>query len=749
MTREKFDIKIIREYELKADNEPVSYIDQYQSKAKYNANPHGKLDDVYYAKALIAAGKLKEAKKFIKDQLQDTKISQDYFCLSKYHLYMYRIYEISNKTEKSRQHLLLSLEHLKRISAPFLAVEVGIHELIFNLDKYDQVYCEKKVQSLMREATALDDVRLKLELHLLNGYVYNKNNMLEQAYHEFQTILEMIKSQNFPNITVRTTINLVPILTDFNKIDKADRLMKAAIQIATVKGYTNLLMHLRLNYGRLLVRMQDHEHAIRQYLHSAKHMTQTGLNQPTSAVNIYNNLANAYRRTGDYNNSLAYHDKSKAIAIKIGDKNLEMISNLNIANTLMEQRSLGEAEQHLNQAIEYFSQKKLYSNLAAAYRCAYGIADRQDDLGKSVKALLELDIVNQKYIREVFSTHAEKYQARIQALQKEYTKLKNMTQINAIQSEDDYGFLGNNPAIKSVLANAQSAAQHPTANVLIRGESGTGKELVARIVHFYGSTAHKPFIAVNASAISAGLLESELFGHKKGSFTGAIADKKGKFELAHLGSLFLDEISEMPVESQVKLLRAIETRKLTPVGSEREIGFSCRVISATNTDLADLIGKGSFRLDLYHRLNTVEIHIPPLRERKEDIQLLTDHYIRKFSDDFALPLPVITPEFYLRLENYRFPGNVRELKNIIERIFILKFKKVWGADLLDDLINQIPTSDTIEESLDYRLEHLEKNGIIAALNKANWVQKKAALILNMSESTLTRRIKQYEITKPI
>lgn len=307
-------------------------------------------------------------------------------------------------------------------------------------------------------------------------------------------------------------------------------------------------------------------------------------------------------------------------------------------------------------------------------------------------------------------------------------------------------FIGKSEAHRKVLEAALMAAQHPYATVLILGESGTGKDVIARIIHFNSARKNAALVSVNMAAISPSLMESEFFGHKKGSFTSAVSDNKGHFLEANNGTLFLDEISEMPFNMQAKLLRVLESRKLTPVGSSKEIAFDTRVISSTNRNILQMITNDLFRLDLFHRLNTIEIHIPPLRERPEDIEPLILHYSEKIARELKLPVPKIESSFIRRLQDYRFPGNVRELKNIIERLLIMQSEAVWDSKTLAKLPS-LNLGHKPEPGKDIKLRQamLEKDEIIEALQKCQGKQKDAARLLGVSESTLTRRISAYKL----
>ena len=287
-------------------------------------------------------------------------------------------------------------------------------------------------------------------------------------------------------------------------------------------------------------------------------------------------------------------------------------------------------------------------------------------------------------------------------------------------------------------------------NVLILGDSGVGKERVARLIHQRGPRKDQPFIVVDCGSTPTGLLESELFGHMKGSFTHAVRDKKGLIEAADRGTLFLDEIGNISPEMQVRLLRFLEDRKIRRIGDIKEIPVECRVIAATNADLPEEVENGRFREDLYYRLRVVTLNIPPLRERKEDIPVLAAHFVESFCRSHNLPLMELPPETVKRLSEYPWPGNVRELKNALEAGVVLCR---GGVLLPEDLNLSGPTrmrhheaaAPISVETPALSLDESERAAIVRALQQAGWVQKDAALLLGISRRAIHYKVKKYGI----
>jgi DNA-binding NtrC family response regulator len=313
-----------------------------------------------------------------------------------------------------------------------------------------------------------------------------------------------------------------------------------------------------------------------------------------------------------------------------------------------------------------------------------------------------------------------------------------------LEKRIERNFIGESPQIKQVLEQASTAALYKATNVLITGESGTGKEIVARIIHYASDQRDKNFCAVNSSAVTDTLLESEFFGHIKGSFTGAITDKKGYFETANEGTLFLDEIADMPIALQAKLLRAIEEKKIKRVGSNDEISVDFRVISATNHDFSKLIETRAFRLDLFHRLNTITIHIPPLRERPEDICPLLSYFTMYFAGKLNKPEPAIDSALIGMLKQYNFPGNVRELRNMTERALIFCKSGILSPEDFPLVVKE-PTVNSSSPTPALNLDIQEQDIILRALRASNNNQLRAARLLGISRDALIRRMRKFNI----
>jgi two-component system, NtrC family, response regulator PilR len=338
------------------------------------------------------------------------------------------------------------------------------------------------------------------------------------------------------------------------------------------------------------------------------------------------------------------------------------------------------------------------------------------------------------------------------ALEKKNLQNENILLKQVVRDRYHFGnIIGQSPKMSTLYDLLEKVSATKT-NILITGESGTGKELVAKAIHYNSPRKEKPFVTLNCGAIPESLIESELFGHVKGAFTDAIATKKGLFEVADEGTIFLDEISELPLLMQVKLLRVLQDKEFKRVGGTDDIRVDVRIISATNKDLEEGVREKRFREDLFYRLNVIQIKLPPLRERREDIPLLATHFLKRYSDELSKNILTISPEALRILLNYEYPGNVRELQNIIERAVALETAQELSAENLSSYLDdQLPPKkrqidlEIPNEGIDLEkmVEELERTLILKALDKTRGIKKKAAELLHINFRSMRYRLEKY------
>jgi two-component system response regulator AtoC len=339
-------------------------------------------------------------------------------------------------------------------------------------------------------------------------------------------------------------------------------------------------------------------------------------------------------------------------------------------------------------------------------------------------------------------------------------KVERIAQLNSLIKENEYllnklqqkydftNMIGKTDTIKELFELVKDVAATNTT-VLIRGESGTGKELIANAIHYNSMRSKKPFVKVNCGVLAESLLESELFGHVRGAFTGAIKDKIGRFELANGGTLFLDEIGDISLNMQLKLLRVLQEGEFERVGGTETIKVDVRILAATNKDLEKAMEEETFRQDLYYRLNVIPIEVPPLRERKEDIKYLIYHFIEKYNKIYGKNIQDIEAQALKILEGYRYPGNIRELENLIERIVVLSKTDTISAGDLPDYIRNVPRESEEMElgtaGLTEMIDNYERRVIMEALKQNVYNKVRTAKLLQINRTTLMTKIKKYEL----
>jgi len=504
---------------------------------------------------------------------------------------------------------------------------------------------------------------------------------------------------------------------------------------------------LAYNYALLKYAMKDYRAAVLFFQKSIQVLNASEQNLPQLHFDIYNHLSIALNNLGLEEQALSYQILAENILQDIDDQERKVYLSVNIAWSLMALGHESKALGRLKEAKRYY---RKHDNLEMQIKISRGIAQfyrKKQDWLRSLAMQRCTDDLSQLQIRRLQQFRSQTSEDKLKQILKDSGAIQQRYEnlLNEVSRRQTERFIGNSPAAKRVIDSAVLASMHPEASVLLQGESGTGKETLARMIHYGSVNKDLPFIAVNCAAISASLFETEFFGSAAGQLTGLMEERQGYFEQVGKGTLFLDEIAEIPPDFQTKLLGVIDSGKFSPIGKELSLPISCRIIASTNREVHELIRNNILRLDLLHRLNTLEINIPPLRERLEDIPLLVECFARNFSRETTRRLPQIRDSFFDRLNSYLFPGNVRELKNIIERMFILYYEPVWTSEILDQ-ISVFRRGKHLGGSLiEHNIKDLDKERIIEALRKTGGKQKTAAKLLSMSESTLCRKIKRYNI----
>lgn len=738
------------EYESNAKNNPLNFLKALPVK-KRNSDFPELAWSILEAIASATSGKLSRVEIIVNKHATSMQQQDDNFLAAKYYLLKKRWLEtISYDTSFAEELLQLAEKHQKLSGSKALECEVLLCRCLQMGAQREFTSSEEMLQKAIHLAVETGISELIIDAYISYAKVCQLNQYPDLANREFQLLFEFPDLDKYPHAKVYM-LNLfaVNLLMTDNPNGAEDSLNKA-YELSRQFAYEVFLANVLMNMGITAKLKKKPYLALENYDKCLEKLESIGAGSSQLAVKAAQNKANILGLMGRMEEASQILAHSLENAIKNADEPQINLTRINLADLLIELKKYPQALDLLDKAIEYYVRVKNYNYLQNAYLCKARYYEEQEAYKEAFENMENLYSASRMHFKENYQTQSQKYQARISSLRNQYLVMKSACKAMEVNhtTHDLSEQIGNHPSMRKAVSEAMLASRHPFANVIIYGESGTGKELLARLIH-NSTELNSPMVAINASAIPANLIESELFGHVKGAFTGAISEHKGKFQLANNSTLFLDEIAEMPLDVQSKLLRAIEYQAITPVGSDIEIKVRCRIICATNKDLRELIHANKFRLDLYHRLNKVEITLPPLRERLSDLGMIADYYVQRFSREYKHPVPSISEEFYEKLRDYSFPGNIRELANMIERIFILKAKPHWDAEILEGIIpNRYTGAIQPVKAASQHLKNTEYLLIMNTLENCNWVQKEAARILNMTESTLSRHIRKLQIVRP-
>jgi two-component system response regulator PilR (NtrC family) len=535
------------------------------------------------------------------------------------------------------------------------------------------------------------------------GIAYGSMGMHQQALECFEPFITQQIKREDPDTFITFSINAANSYKSLNQLDTAEVLLRNALHCATALDYYNDLAAIMISLGNIMNQKQEYHKALDYYEKAQEHNTDA--KSKRQHLITLQGSAQAHIGLHMYSQALQTLQTALPIAEEIGLLK-EQAKNHNLQSQAMQ--ALGNFEE----AFYHYKQ------------CT----------------TLEMQIKNEEHSRQMEELKTQNQQQPALQRLASYTTASLISQ--ELQKQVSLPLVGCSKVMQDVVSQALLAAKDHTVPVLITGESGSGKEAIARIIHHAGMPKDAPFVSVNSAAFTASLIDSAFFGYEKGAYTGASSQKLGYFETASGGTLFLDEIGDMPIEMQTKFLRVIEEKVLHRIGSTNDVPVDFRLISATHKDLSALTESHSFRFDLLNRIHVMEIHVPPLRERPEDIPLLVDYYLQSISSSQGCTPPIITKEAMDRLASYSFPGNVRELKNIIQRSLLLCQDSILDAE--DICLNQ-QTPSAFENDVhlpSLNLEVCESWIIEKAMEVSGNHQTSAAQILGISPSALSRKLKR-------
>ncbi|MDD4309638.1 MAG: sigma 54-interacting transcriptional regulator [Candidatus Cloacimonetes bacterium] len=731
--------EMMQNFDLQSEINPPEALKQIKHFTLSELSPTAQNRLRYFeGKSLFTMQNFEEAEKIAVDTLQHAISVRDYYILVHSSVLQGLCYKHLTLAIRERPCLELALEY---------ALQSENLELLVFASSFYLSYLHRisAYNAAMEEEKRIVDLLPRIppshkSINALNkiSAMYLELAKPDKAIKYLVQALQYANILEIPYFQLTTINNLATAYIKITDYVKAEELLKSGLEVATTLDLRRQIVLMLFNLGNLMIAKAQYTQATEYFDRCMAKIMLFEINSPNLMLDLYSNYSLCYCNLLDYIQAISYINQAIEISQALKLLDVEMLMELNKTNILIGMGDYQKAKDVLLKVIKYYKKVKQYPNLLAAYKSLANLYKIQNDYQHGFETYTIIDDLTNKYIAQILSKQAEADTAKLSSPEI-YFPISRSASVRHSNPDLSYGFIGRSKAHTKVLNSALLAAQHHNTNVLIMGESGTGKEVIAQIIHNNSIRRNFALIPINVSALTATLIESELFGHTKGAFTGANAKNKGYFLQADKGSLFLDEITEMPYELQSKLLRVIETHKVIAVGSSHELSYDSRIISATNQDIRAQIIANKFRLDLYHRLNTIEIFIPPLRERTDDIEPLIQHFVDFFAETLNKAKPFLDNSFLDTMALYSFPGNVRELKNLIERMYILSNSSHWDAKLLCQInpFSFTATASTKQEN--------EEEIILKALIKAKGKQKDAALLLNMSEPTLYRRIVKYNL----
>ncbi|MCF7868084.1 MAG: sigma 54-interacting transcriptional regulator [Candidatus Cloacimonetes bacterium] len=725
----------------KITGKPISTEEQLHKIAEHDLNWMETIVlKLHEAKILANKSKFEEAKKIALNTLKELKGKKLYSLEGfAYKSLSYLSFFIGS----SQEQLKYSLKHAELIekSEPDLFPD-RYHNVGFAYLKRREF--DKAISSFIKNLKIHE--KLNNENGIANSYLMLGETFLnKQSYLKAQKFLikgiEYCKAIKNEDILLRTMIDYCLTLQSMYKFDDAIKIAQEIISRSDNDKYRRIYGRTLVNLGLCYFNINEYDKAEEHYKKALKVLQE--FNELPNIFLVYFHLADLYKKQKKNDLVIKYNEKAYIIADKLNNEYGKRIVSGHLIKYKLENDTFEPGmKNRIESNIEFYKkendiQKYLHSknNLATYYF-------KKNEIKQAYTILKEAySELNEFYSDQLHVRNMDFYRQLEEAIKHNQ---RNIELLNPdLQKNIQHHLIGKSEVILKTLETAEKASKTKDTNVLITGESGTGKEILSRLIHYNSERKNNRLITVNCSAVTSTLAESEFFGHTRGSFTGAVRDKMGFFEQADGGTLYLDEIGDMPMTIQSKILRAIESGTITPVGSDREVKVDVRIVASTNKNLYKLVEKNLFRLDLLHRINVIHINVPPLRERKGDLKLLIEYFVDILSKSLRRKKIEISDSFVDALEKYSFPGNIRELRNIIERAIILEpSHRLTAKSLPDKEITQTKAKGAYKRNLN--LAEVEKEAVFEALKRCNNSQREAAKLLGLSESALSRKIKKLK-----
>ncbi len=732
-----------------------SYFDDFLAKWKeflsFEAKPNKQVKDIVSAnfelffRFVRASNNIDWFNEYLPVFIEHEKYLTGYFYLANIYDYFGYLMWLKHDIERGVQYLLKSLDiankHCKPDELPGRYTNLGyLYEVVGDLNKAEYYYNEALDFALKYNSINA----LKLAYNAM-GRLYISKNLFEKAIEYLEDGLSLYdREQDIDRVALIN--NLAMCYRTINNVEKAKELYDSIDKEWILQRDPELYYAVQTNLGNLLVVFDENEIAEEKFKKSIEFAEKVkALDQ---IISLYVSLGDLYSRTKridqglellgkalDLSNQVKNHRAQKSIYEKYSDIEMQLKNYDKALSYLSKLEEIARAINNTSLRIKVLRNQATCFEKTGNYKKAYSCLDELEKLHREI-ADNERNEKRRDQMKLVGNT-----------VRKHFIFQSNNSLISReLSAKIGVNLLGIDSSMQKVISKALLASTNPDASILIRGESGTGKDILARIIHHSGTRKNNPFIPVNSGSFSPGIVNSALFGHVKGAFTGAVSGHTGYFEAAKNGTVFMDEIGEMPQDIQIALLRVLEEKKVTPLGSSKQVPVDFRLISATNREIDKEVKLGKMRLDFLNRINTLEICIPPLRERKDDIPILIDAFLEEISSRIHIKKPQLSIPALKLLTDYDYPGNVRELKNVIEKLIIFNNKCEITPDDIYNLSLDIKTTNlTLPSSTILHLETLEKQAICRAMKETNNKKTEAAMLLGITVYSLHRRISKYDL----
>lgn len=692
-----------------------------------------------------ASGNLEWFNKYLPFFLQHEKYLTGYFYLANIYDYfgylMWLKHDIDNGIKYLSKALEIANKFCKPDELPGRYTNLGyLYEVIGDLDKAEYYYNEGLDFALNYNSINA----LKLAYNAM-GRLYIGKNQHGKAIEFLEDSLSLYeRDKDIDKVAVVN--NLAMCNNTLRNHKRAKELYESINEEWILQRDPELYYAVQTNLGNILVTSKNYELAEDKFNKSLDFALK--IKALDQVISLYVSLGDLYSKTKRIDEGLDLLNKALELGGQLKNHRASKSIYLKLAEIYYKDKKYQQALTSLNSLMEIAKTAKNSQLQITTLREQANCYAKLNDFKNAYSCLNELEKIQEKLIEiEKNEKHKENLQIVGNTPRKHFIFHSNNSLISReLSAKIGVNLLGTDPVMQKMIAKVLIASSNCDASILIKGESGTGKDIIARIIHYSSSRQAYPFVAINSGSFSSGIVNSALFGHKKGAFTGAVNDHIGYIEAAKQGTVFMDEIGEMPQDIQIALLRVLEEKKITPLGSSQPVAVNFRLISATNRILEKEIKSGKMRLDFLNRINTLEINVPPLRERKDDIPILINAFIDEISLRVKIKRPKLSMSALKLLVDYDYPGNVRELKNIIEKLIIFNNNK---EITLDDIYNLNIQANSQNLSLDHsgilHLDTLEKQAILLAMKRTDNVKSDAAKLLGITPYALYRRLKKYEL----